>query len=54
MKEGQTLKDLAEKIGTDFAQDKKSAKIWGEEAKFPGQEVSLSTPLTEKMQIRFI
>jgi len=54
MKEGQTLKDLAEKIGTDFAIDKRSAKIWGKEAKFPGQEVSLSTFVKEGMQVRFI
>jgi len=54
MKEGQTLNDLAEKIGTDFSQDKKSAKIWGEEAKFAGQEVSLSTFVKEGMQVRFI
>lgn len=54
MKSGQTLKDLAEKIGTDFAEDKKAAKIWGVLAKFPGQEVSLSTPVQEGMQVMFI
>ena len=54
MSEGQTLKDLAEKIGTEFALDKISAKIWGKEAKFPGQEVSLTTYLQEGMQVRFV
>jgi len=54
MKMGQSLKDLGEKIGTDFLNDKKAAKIWGMDAKFPGQEVSLSTHLRDGMQVRFI
>jgi small GTP-binding protein len=54
MKEGQTLSDVAEKIGSDFAEDKKMAKIWGVGAKFPGQEVPLSTKVSEGMQVRFI
>jgi small GTP-binding protein len=54
MKEGDTLKDVALKIGADFAESKKLVKIWGEEAKFPGQEVSFSTPVAEGVQIRFI
>lgn len=54
MKAGQNLKDLAEKIGSDFLQDKKAAKIWGREAKFPGQVISLSTEVKEGMQVRFI
>ena len=54
MTTGQALKDLGEKIGTDFLNDKKAAKIWGKNAKFPGQEVSLSTPLHDGMQIRFV
>ncbi|MFC1625675.1 GTPase [Patescibacteria group bacterium] len=53
-KEGEMLKDIAEKIGEEFAQAKKSAKIWGTQARFPGQEVSLSTKVTERMQIRFV
>jgi len=54
MKEGQTLLAAAEKIGSDFAEDKKMAKIWGMGAKFPGQEVSLTTKIAEGMQVRFI
>lgn len=54
MKSGSILKDVAEKIGTEFAQGKKGAKIWEAGAKFPGQEVSLSTKTLEGMQVRFI
>lgn len=54
VRDGESLKDLGSKIGTDFMEGKKAAKIWGSYAKFPGQEVSLSTPLKEGMQIRFV
>ncbi len=54
MKLGQTLKDLAEKIGSDFAGDKKFARIWGEGAIFPAQEVSLETKVQDRMQVRFL
>ncbi len=54
MKEGDTLKDVAEKIGPDFAASKKIVKIWGVGAKFPGQEMSLETKIQEGMQIRFL
>ncbi len=54
MKNGQTLYDLALKIGEEFAKEKSRAKIWGTAAKFPEQEVSLSTNLVDGMQIRFI
>ena len=54
MKIGNTLKEVAEKIGTEFAEDKNKAKIWGNGAKFPGQEVSLTTPIRDGMQIRFL
>lgn len=54
LKKGQTLKDAALKIGSEFAETKKSAKIWGPTARFPGQEVSLTTPVEERMQVRFI
>ncbi len=49
-----TLSDIMMKIGTEFARDKKLAKIWGKSAKFPGQEVSLSTTVSEGMQVRFL
>jgi len=54
MKEGDTLKDVALKIGTDFAESRKLIKIWGSGAKFPGQEVSFSTEVQEGMKIMFI
>jgi len=54
MKEGETLKDVAEKIGSEFAESKKLVKIWGSMAKFSGQEVSFGTKVEEGMQIRFI
>lgn len=54
MKENQTLKEVAEKVGDEFVKDKTFAKIWGASARFPGQEVSLSTPIAEEMQIRFL
>ena len=54
MKEGQTLKDVAEKIGPDFAESKKLVKIWGTGSKFAGQEVSFDTKVIEGMKIRFL
>lgn len=54
MRQGENLKDLALKIGTDFAGSKKAARIWGNNAKFPAQEVSFSTQVADKMQVRFI
>jgi len=53
MKEGDTMKDIANKIGPAFAESKKTVKIWGPSAKFPGQEVSFSTKVIEGMMIRF-
>jgi len=54
MKEGNTLKDVALKIGPDFAENKKIVKIWGPGAKFPGQEMSFSTTVREEMEIRYL
>lgn len=54
MKEGDILSDVAKKIGTEFAEDKTRAKIWGTGAKFSGQEVSLNKKVAEGMQVRFI
>lgn len=53
-KKGQRVGDIALKIGSEFAEGKKLAKIWGPSARFPGQEVSLSTPIQAGMQIRFL
>ncbi len=54
MHENQTLKDVADKLGTEFLEGKKLAKIWGKNAYYQGQEVPLSTPVKEGMQIRFV
>jgi hypothetical protein len=53
-KEGTTLAELAESIGPDFATGKKSARIWGPLAQYPGQEVPLSTKVGEGLQLRFV
>lgn len=54
MKEGETLKDVALKIGSEFAETKKLVRIWGKNAVFQGQEVSKDTKVIEGMQIRFL
>lgn len=54
IKSSKTLYDVASSIGTNFVQNKKSAKVWGRGAKFPGQEVSLNAKVTEGMQVRFV
>lgn len=54
MKAKDNLKDVAIKIGADFAESKKLVKIWGTGAKFPGQEVSFDTKVEEGMQVRFL
>lgn len=51
---GSTLKEVALSVGTEFAEDKTRARIWGTGAKFPGQEVSLTEHVKDGMQIRFI
>lgn len=53
MKDDDTLLDVAQKIGTEFAGKIKTVKIWGNGSRFPGQEVSLSTKVVEGMQIRY-
>lgn len=54
VKRGSTLKDIAGKIGTEFEESHKRAKIWGPGAKFDGQEVSLKTQPQHEMMIRFV
>jgi hypothetical protein len=54
MRVGQTLFDIAQDIGTEFAEEKKRAKIWGNGAHHPGQEVSLKVEVKDGMQVRFI
>lgn len=54
MKEGDTLEDVARGIGSDFLKSTVLAKIWGNGAKFQGQEMPLSTKVVNGMQVRFI
>ena len=54
MKENDTLEDVARSIGTEFLEGTTLAKIWGQGAKFDGQEMPLSTKVQNGMQIRFI
>jgi small GTP-binding protein len=54
VKNNLTLYDVAYKIGEEFASKVKSAIIWGNGAKFEGQQVSLETKVQEGMQIRFV
>jgi ribosome-interacting GTPase 1 len=49
-----TLSDLAQSIGTEFAEGKIAAKIWGNGAKFAGQEVSLTAKVQDGMMVRFL
>lgn len=54
MREGQTLDDVMQKIGKDFAEGVKEVKIWGKGARFEGQKVSLSTPVQDEMEVMFV
>lgn len=53
MREGDLLSNVAEKLGTNFS-EKKLAKIWGNSAHFPGQEVPTSIKVKDGMQVRFL
>ncbi len=54
MKRSQNLADVANKIGSEFAEGKTAAKIWGSGSKFAGQEVSLTTQVVDGMMVRFV
>ncbi len=54
MRENERLLDILPKLGSTFEEKYKMAKIWGKSAKFPGQEVPLTTKLVEGLQVRFI
>lgn len=54
MKANDTLAEVCQKIGTEFAASTTLAKIWGNGAKFEGQEMPLSTKVLDGMMIRFI
>lgn len=47
LKEGATVKDVAQKIHKDFLKKFRFAKIWGPSAKFPGQAVGLEHELKD-------
>lgn len=51
---GDTLNNVLLQIGSEFAQSKKAAKIWGPSAHFPGQNVSLSSPVQDEMVVMFV
>jgi ribosome-interacting GTPase 1 len=48
LKQGATVKDLAENIHKDFIRNFKYAKIWGSSAKFPGQTAGMEHKLKDK------
>lgn len=49
-----TLGDVMSKIGSEFSEGKKSAKIWGPGSRFPGQAVSLTTKVVDQMEVEFV
>lgn len=51
---GESLRDVAGRIGVEFLEGKTAGKIWGAGAKFPAQEVSLATLVQEGMMVRFV
>ena len=53
-KNGERLSEILKNLGSNFSEDKIAAKVWGNGAKFPGQEVSLSAKSIDGMQVRFI
>lgn len=54
VKKALSLNEVAQSIGSEFAENKTKAKIWGAGSKFPAQEVSLSTKVQDGMQVRFV
>tara|TARA_Y100000310_G_scaffold342733_1_gene447140 strand:+ start:1616 stop:2536 length:921 start_codon:yes stop_codon:yes gene_type:complete len=53
MKEGSTVRDIAEKILKGFSQRVKETKIWGPSSKFPGQVVGLKHKLKDLDVVEF-
>lgn len=53
LKEGATIRDVAEIIHKDFVKNFNFAKIWGPEAKFPGQKVGLDYKIFDGCIVEF-
>ncbi|TSC90362.1 MAG: small GTP-binding protein [Microgenomates group bacterium Gr01-1014_5] len=49
-----SLNEVMLKVGNEFAENKKGAKIWGPGSRFPGQSVSLSTLVVDQMEVEFV
>lgn len=54
VKSDTSLSELGKIIGEKFLDGKIAAKIWGNGAKFDGQEVSLNTQVVDGMMIKFV
>jgi len=54
VKKGTTLQDIADGIGNKFAENITAAQIWGQGAKFKGQEVALSTEAKDGVVVKFV
>ncbi|MEK7473101.1 MAG: GTPase [Patescibacteria group bacterium] len=52
--ENDTLEGVAREIGSEFSRGITIAKIWGNGAKFDGQEMPLSTKIQTGMFVRFV
>jgi len=53
MKKGQTLDAVLKRVSGGMRDDVNRAYIWGENARFPGQEVSFSFPVFDEMEVWF-
>jgi len=54
MRKDENIADILPKLGSTFQDKYKMAKIWGKAARFPGQEVPITTRLIDGLQVRFI
>jgi hypothetical protein len=54
VKQGTTLQEIADSIGNKFAENTTSAQIWGQGAKFKGQEVALTTQAQDGVIVKFV
>lgn len=54
MQEGATVREAAEKISSELAQEIEGARIWGKGAVFQGQQVSLDHTLIDKTTVKFM